>query len=132
MVFQTLKRRPSWQCAPDHSATVARMSISTCPGKAWPGRDPGWVPVFRPGHAPMQNPPRDCLAAPAPLPQRHPARTSAMSETIIVETRGKVGIIRLNRPQALNALNAKVNEELTAAIDAFEADANISCVILTG
>ena len=29
-------------------------------------------------------------------------------ETIIVETRGKVGIIRLNRPQALNALNAKV------------------------
>ena len=43
-------------------------------------------------------------------------------ETIIVETKGKVGIIRLNRPQALNALNAKLNEELTAAIDAFEAD----------
>ena len=44
-------------------------------------------------------------------------------ETIIVETKGKVGIIRLNRPQALNALNAKLNAELTAAIDAFEADA---------
>src|SRR6266540_2890965 len=55
-----------------------------------------------------------------------------MPETIIVETKGKVGIIRLNRPQALNALNAKVNEELTAAIDAFEADASIMCVILTG
>ena len=53
-------------------------------------------------------------------------------ETIIVETKGKVGIIRLNRPQALNALNAKVNEEMTAAIDAFEADDNIGCVILTG
>ena len=53
-------------------------------------------------------------------------------ETIIVETKGKVGIIRLNRPQALNALNAKVNEELTAAIDAFEADEKIACVILTG
>ena len=53
-------------------------------------------------------------------------------ETIIVETKGKVGIVRLNRPQALNALNAKVNEELTAAIDAFEADANIACVIITG
>src|SRR4029077_20856425 len=53
-------------------------------------------------------------------------------ETIIVETKGKVGIIRLNRPQALNALNAKVNEEMGAAIDAFEADGNISCVILTG
>ena len=53
-------------------------------------------------------------------------------ETIIVETKGKVGIVRLNRPQVLNALNAKVNEELTAAIDAFEADDNIACVILTG
>ena len=53
-------------------------------------------------------------------------------ETIIVETKGKVGIIRLNRPQALNALNAQVNEEMTAAIDAFEADDTIGCVILTG
>src|SRR4249919_3815309 len=52
-------------------------------------------------------------------------------ETIIVETKGRVGIVRLNRPQALNALNAKVNEELTAAIDAFEADEGIACVILT-
>src|SRR5213075_1465508 len=53
-------------------------------------------------------------------------------ETIVVETKGKVGIVRLNRPAALNALNARVNEEMTAAIDAFEADANISCVIITG
>ena len=53
-------------------------------------------------------------------------------ETIIVETRGKVGVIRLNRPQALNALNAKLNAELAAAVDAFEADAKIACVIVTG
>jgi enoyl-CoA hydratase len=53
-------------------------------------------------------------------------------ETIIVETKGKVGIIRLNRPQALNALNAQVNADLTAAIDMFEADDNIGCVIITG
>jgi enoyl-CoA hydratase len=53
-------------------------------------------------------------------------------ETILVETKGKVGIVRLNRPQALNALNAKVNEELTAAIDAFEADDGIACVVITG
>ena len=53
-------------------------------------------------------------------------------ETIIVETKGKVGIVRLNRPAALNALNAKVNEEMTAALDVFEADPNIKCVILTG
>src|SRR5712671_6221310 len=53
-------------------------------------------------------------------------------ETIIVETKGRVGLVRLNRPQALNALNAKVNEELTAALDAFEANDNIACVIITG
>ena len=53
-------------------------------------------------------------------------------ETLIVETKGKVGIVRLNRPQALNALNAQLNAELTAAIDAFEADDAIGCVILTG
>ena len=53
-------------------------------------------------------------------------------ETILVETKGKVGIVRLNRPQALNALNAKVNAELTAAIEAFEADDGIACVIITG
>jgi enoyl-CoA hydratase len=53
-------------------------------------------------------------------------------ETIIVETKGKVGIVRLNRPQALNALNAQVNADMTAAIDAFEADDAIGCVILTG
>src|SRR5215203_6806824 len=53
-------------------------------------------------------------------------------ETILVETKGKVGIIRLNRPQALNALNAQVNKDLTAAVDAFESDDNIGCVIITG
>src|SRR5207253_1667238 len=53
-------------------------------------------------------------------------------ETIIVETKGKVGIIRFNRPQALNALNAQLNADMTAAIDAFEADEAIGCVIITG
>jgi enoyl-CoA hydratase len=53
-------------------------------------------------------------------------------ETILVETHGRVGVIRLNRPQALNALNAKLAGEVTAAIDAFEADGNIGCMIITG
>lgn len=53
-------------------------------------------------------------------------------ENILVETRGKVGIIRLNRPQALNALNTKLKSELSGAIDAFEADANVTCMIITG
>jgi len=53
-------------------------------------------------------------------------------ETIIVETRGRVGLIRLNRPQALNALNAKLMTELSTAIDGFETDSNIGCVVITG
>ena len=58
---------------------------------------------------------------------------AAMSyETIIVETRGKVGLIRLNRPQALNALNSALERELEAALDAFEADAAIGCMVITG
>ena len=43
-------------------------------------------------------------------------------QNIIVETRGKVGLIRLNRPQALNALNSRWWHEASQALDAFEAD----------
>jgi len=53
-------------------------------------------------------------------------------EHIIVETRGKVGIIRLNRPQALNALNGALMHELRAALEGFEADAAIGCIVITG
>jgi enoyl-CoA hydratase len=49
-----------------------------------------------------------------------------------VETHDKVGLVRLNRPQALNALNAALIEELGAALDAFEGDANIGCIVITG
>src|SRR6202035_1853930 len=48
------------------------------------------------------------------------------------ETHGRVGIIRLNRPQALNALNAALIAELSSAMDAFEADGNIGCIVITG
>ena len=53
-------------------------------------------------------------------------------ENIIVETRGRVGLIRLNRPQALNALNRALMSELGQAIAAFEADTNIGCMVITG
>lgn len=53
-------------------------------------------------------------------------------ENILVETRGRVGVIRLNRPQALNALNSKLVAELSAAFSAFEADAGVGCMIITG
>jgi enoyl-CoA hydratase len=54
------------------------------------------------------------------------------TEHIIVETRGRVGLIRLNRPQALNALNGALMSELAAAVDAFEVDDNIGCMIIAG
>ena len=53
-------------------------------------------------------------------------------ENIIVETNGRVGVIRLNRPNALNALNAALMAEVTQAVAAFEADPNIGCMLLTG
>ena len=53
-------------------------------------------------------------------------------ENIIVETQGSVGLIRLNRPKALNALNAALIAELNAALDAFEADDAIGCIVITG
>jgi enoyl-CoA hydratase len=53
-------------------------------------------------------------------------------QTILVETRGRVGLIRLNRPAALNALNAQLIDELSRALDAFEADADIGCIVITG
>ncbi|MFO1254123.1 MAG: enoyl-CoA hydratase-related protein [Sphingomonadaceae bacterium] len=53
-------------------------------------------------------------------------------ENILVEQRGAVTLITLNRPQALNALNASVLEDLIAAFDAFEADPGQRCAVLTG
>jgi enoyl-CoA hydratase len=53
-------------------------------------------------------------------------------EAIIVETHGRVGLIRLNRPQALNALNPAIRSELLAAAEAFDADPAIGCIVITG
>ena len=53
-------------------------------------------------------------------------------ETILIETRERVGLITLNRPQALNALNTQVLDELNQALDQFENDPNIGCMVLTG
>src|ERR1700754_4230286 len=53
-------------------------------------------------------------------------------ETIIVETRGKVGLITLNRPKALNALNSQVLAELLAAVNGFGANTDIGAIVITG
>ena len=53
-------------------------------------------------------------------------------EHIIVKTKGKVGLITLNRPDALNALNTELNIELGRALDKFEAKGEVGCIVITG
>ncbi|MFF0452592.1 enoyl-CoA hydratase [Nocardia africana] len=53
-------------------------------------------------------------------------------ETILLERTGRVAVITLNRPKALNALNTQVLTDITAALDEVEADAGIGAVVLTG
>jgi enoyl-CoA hydratase len=54
------------------------------------------------------------------------------ADTLLVEQRGAVTLIQLNRPQALNALSRTVQRELSAVMAAFEADESQGCVVLTG
>jgi enoyl-CoA hydratase len=53
-------------------------------------------------------------------------------ETLLIETHGAVTLVRLNRPQALNALNNQVLSELIAAFAAYDADPSQRCLVLTG
>jgi enoyl-CoA hydratase len=53
-------------------------------------------------------------------------------ENIITEIRNGVGIISFNRPKALNALNMQMVDELNIALDSFDADDDVHCIILTG
>jgi enoyl-CoA hydratase len=53
-------------------------------------------------------------------------------QNIIVEVRGKVGVLTLNRPQSLNALSPELMRELASAVDVFEGDGNIGCMVVTG
>ena len=53
-------------------------------------------------------------------------------ENILVETRGRVGLVTLNRPKALNALNDKLMDELGEALIAFDGDEAIGAMVVTG
>ncbi|MCY1390397.1 putative enoyl-CoA hydratase echA8 [compost metagenome] len=53
-------------------------------------------------------------------------------ETLLLETQGRVGLITINRPKSLNALNSQVIAELNLALDHFEKDPQIGCLIITG
>lgn len=52
--------------------------------------------------------------------------------TIVVETHGRAGLVRLNRPEAMNALNGTVMEEVATAMQAFDADPAVGAIVLTG
>ncbi len=53
-------------------------------------------------------------------------------ETILTEQKGRVALITLNRPKALNAINRQLTEELLSALEAFDRDPGIGCIVLTG
>lgn len=53
-------------------------------------------------------------------------------ETILVEQQARVGIITLNRPKVLNALNQKLTEELLEAAETFDRDPAVGCILITG
>ncbi|GGS22865.1 putative enoyl-CoA hydratase echA8 [Streptomyces aureoverticillatus] len=53
-------------------------------------------------------------------------------ETILVERKGRVALLTLNRPKALNALNLQVMREVVAATEALDRDPDVGCVVLTG
>ncbi len=54
------------------------------------------------------------------------------SEFILSEKKGRVGVITLNRPKQMNALNAQVMQELAKALYAFDADEGVGCIVITG
>lgn len=57
---------------------------------------------------------------------------NATYQTLLTDVKGPVGIITLNRPKQLNALNDQLMDELGAALKAFDADDAIGCIVLTG
>ena len=59
-------------------------------------------------------------------------QTSMAYEFILAETRGKVGLVTLNRPKQMNALNARLMQELAGAMYAFDADDGVGAIVITG
>lgn len=55
-----------------------------------------------------------------------------MSETVLLEKKGRVAVLTLNRPKALNALNSELMEALTGHVDALSGDPDVGCIVITG
>lgn len=78
---------------------------------------------------------RSSVFARLPAPQQQQIACRAFSteyENILVETKGNVGLVTLNRPKALNALCDGLIREVNAQMNAFDADPNIGAIVLTG
>src|SRR6266481_8495068 len=72
------------------------------------------------------------LAAVPAAAQMNSKEVASGFETILVERRERVGLITLNRPKQLNALNAQLAGEVLAALRAFDSDDNIGAIVITG
>ena len=55
-----------------------------------------------------------------------------MADNLLIETRERVGLVRINRPQRMNALNNDVAREINDAFRAFDANPDIGCMVITG
>ncbi len=53
-------------------------------------------------------------------------------QDILVWTEGRVGVVQLNRPKVLNALNRNIMGEIMSALEVFDADADVGCIVVTG
>src|SRR5690606_10180462 len=95
-----------------------------------PRRGPAGARTRQPDHR-YASQPRDTSAATI-LRQRARPEMPTNYETILTETHGRVGLIRLNRPKQLNALNDTLMNELGEALLAFDGDDGIGAIVLTG
>src|SRR4030081_2475732 len=70
----------------------------------------------------------------SPSPSEHAAAAPANNslQTIIVDRRDRVGLITLNRPKSLNALNGQLAIDTLAALKAFDADDRVGAIVITG
>ena len=91
------------------SATTKAPPVSA-PAQQAPRSDPPTTAEGRPSHAPLPG----------------------LYETILVERRERVGLITLNRPKSLNALNTTMSREVVTALRAFDADANVGAMVIAG
>jgi len=72
-------------------------------------------------------------AAPEPRPEAAATQTTAAAyETIVVERRERVGLVTLNRPRSLNALNTTLAHEVVAALKRFDSDDNVGAIVIAG